>query len=53
MDLFSQRKDQTGDSSKSRQIELAQIYEDELKKNPQVWEFFIELSPSYKRDSIW
>ena len=53
MDLFSQRKDQTGYSSKSRQIELAQIYEDELKKNPQVWEFFTELSPSYKRDSIW
>ncbi|WP_254907557.1 YdeI/OmpD-associated family protein [Candidatus Enterococcus lemimoniae] len=28
-------------------------YEDEIRKNPTSWEFFNQLSLSYKRDSIW
>lgn len=51
--VFNQRKDITGYSSSSRQAKLTQTYESQIKKNTRAWEFFKQLSPSYKRDSIW
>ncbi|MET3561347.1 uncharacterized protein YdeI (YjbR/CyaY-like superfamily) [Enterococcus rotai] len=51
--VFNQRKDQTGYSLVHRNVSLMKEYEDEIRKNPTSWEFFNQLSPSYKRDSIW
>lgn len=51
--VFNQRKDQTGYSSASRNGTLPKKYEDEIRKNPSSWEFFNQLPPSYKRDSVW
>lgn len=51
--LFNQRKDQTGYSSASRNVDLKKEYEDDIKKNSSAWAFFNQLPASYKRDSIW
>ncbi|ALS01781.1 bacteriocin-protection protein [Enterococcus silesiacus] len=51
--VFNQRKDQTGYSLGHRNATLTKEYEDEIRKNPSAWKFFNQLSPSYKRDSIW
>ncbi|MGX7420236.1 YdeI/OmpD-associated family protein [Carnobacterium gallinarum] len=51
--IFNQRKDQTGYSSVHRNVTLIKEYEDKIRKNPSAWEFFNQLPPSYKRDSIW
>lgn len=51
--VFNQRKDQTGYSSFSRNVELIKEYQEEIRKNPDSWEFFKQLPPAYKRDSIW
>ncbi len=51
--LFNQRKDKTGYSSVSRNVELIEAYEDEIKQNVNAWQFFNQLPASYKRDSIW
>lgn len=51
--LYHQRKDQEGYSAVSRNVELIKEYEDEIQNNLKAWEFFKQLSASYKRDSIW
>ncbi|MEG0550299.1 MAG: YdeI/OmpD-associated family protein [Vagococcus sp.] len=51
--LYHQRKDQEGYSAVSKNVELIKEYEDEIKNNLKAWEFFEQLSASYKRDSIW
>lgn len=51
--LFNQRKDQTGYSSVDRNVALTESYLEEIKKKPASWEFYNQLPPSYKRDSIW
>lgn len=51
--VFNQRNDQTGYSSVQRNVTLIKEYEDEIRKNPSSWEFFNQLPPSYRRDSIW
>ena len=53
LNVFNQRNDKTGYSSTNRHATLTKAYEDEIKKNPRSWEFFNQLPPSYKRDSIW
>ena len=53
MAVFNQRKDEIGYSSVHRNVTLMKEYEDEIRKNSSSWEFFNQLSPSYKRDSIW
>ncbi|WP_236658784.1 YdeI/OmpD-associated family protein [Carnobacterium maltaromaticum] len=53
MAVFNQRKDEIGYSSVHRNVTLVKEYEDEIRKNSGSWEFFNQLSPSYKRDSIW
>lgn len=51
--VFNQRKDPVGYSSISRNVELIKEYEEKIKENQQSWDFFNQLPPSYKRDSIW
>ena len=51
--VFNQRQDQTGYSSVSKNVELIKEYEERIRKNPRSWEFFNQLPPSYKRESIW
>lgn len=51
--VFNQRNDQTGYSSVHRNVTLTKEYEDEIRKHPSSWEFFNQLPPSYRRDSIW
>ena len=51
--LFNQRKDKTGYSALSRDVQLKKEYETKIQNNLSAWKFFNELSPSYKRDSIW
>ncbi|MDR2278150.1 MAG: YdeI/OmpD-associated family protein [Vagococcus sp.] len=51
--LYNQRKDQTGYSALSREVELKEKYLEEIKKHPKAWGFFQQLPSSYKRDSIW
>ena len=53
LELFNNRKHKEGYSAQSRNIELDKAYEKELKANKKAWEFFNNLAPSYKRDSIW
>ena len=51
--FFNQRKDKTGYSALSRDVQLKKEYETKIQNNLSAWKFFNELSPSYKRDSIW
>ncbi|MGX7025929.1 YdeI/OmpD-associated family protein [Vagococcus hydrophili] len=51
--VFNQRKDQTGYSAVSRNVELSKEYEALIRQNSSAWEFFNQLPASYKRDSIW
>ncbi|MDN3680892.1 YdeI/OmpD-associated family protein [Vibrio tapetis subsp. quintayensis] len=51
--LFNSRSDDLGYSSEQRNIVLAKEYENQIKANDKAWQFFIQLAPSYKRDSIW
>jgi len=51
--LFNNRSDVQGYSSEQRNVQLAREYEDKIKENQSAWFFFINLAPSYKRDSIW
>lgn len=39
--------------SEDRNIPLASTYEETIKANQPAWQFFSNLAPSYKRDSIW
>ena len=51
--VFNNRTDAQGYSSEQRNVELAKEYEEQIKANQTAWLFFTNLSPSYKRDSIW
>lgn len=51
--LFKNRSDKEGYSSDKRNTELDKAYEKQVKANEQAWEYFSNLAPSYKRDSIW
>ena len=51
--LFHNRGDVQGYSVEDRKVPLAPAYEAQLKANPSAWDFFSNLAPSYKRDSIW
>ncbi|MEK3752498.1 YdeI/OmpD-associated family protein [Paenibacillus sp. FSL E2-8871] len=53
MHVFNNRTDAQGYSSEQRNVELAKEYEEQIKANQTAWLFFTNLSPSYKRDSIW
>ena len=53
MHVFNNRVDQQGYSSEDRNIPLASTYEETIKANQPAWQFFSNLAPSYKRDSIW
>jgi len=53
MKLFDERSDKKGYSSEDRVVPLASEYEEQIKANTLAWQFFINLAPSYKRDSIW
>ena len=53
MHLFNNRSDVQGYSSKQRDVQLANHYEEKIKANPPAWLFFANLAPSYKRESIW
>lgn len=53
LELFEKRTDKEGYSSEDRNVPLAKEYEKQIKANKPAWEFFNNLAPSYKRDSIW
>jgi uncharacterized protein YdeI (YjbR/CyaY-like superfamily) len=53
MYLFNNRADVQGYSSEQRNVKLTKEYEKQIKVNQSAWLFFINLAPSYKRDSIW
>ncbi|RKF20050.1 bacteriocin-protection protein [Alginatibacterium sediminis] len=53
MRLFNNRRDAKGYSSEDRNIALTSEFEALLQLNKPAWKFFINLAPSYKRDSIW
>ncbi|WP_085296791.1 YdeI/OmpD-associated family protein [Cognaticolwellia mytili] len=51
--VFNNRSDEKGYSSEDRKVPLASEYEAQIKVNQSAWQFFTNLAPSYKRDSIW
>ncbi|MDO7085672.1 YdeI/OmpD-associated family protein [Pseudocolwellia sp. AS88] len=51
--VFNKRSDKKGYSSQDRNVPLATEYEEILQANNKAWNFFNNLAPSYKRDSIW
>lgn len=53
LELFNKRNDVKGYSSTQRNIILDKKYENQIRANKQAWNFFSNLAPSYKRDSIW
>ncbi len=53
MHVFNNRTDTQGYSSEQRNVPLAREYEKQIKENQLAWQFFTNLAPSYKRDSIW
>jgi len=53
MHVFNERADEQGYSSKDRIVPLASEYEAKIRVNQPAWQFFTDLAPSYKRDSIW
>lgn len=53
MHVFNLRSDDKGYSSNDREVPLAREYEQQIKANISAWQFFTQLAPSYKRDSIW
>lgn len=53
MHVFNNRTDEQGYSSEQRIVPLACEYEEQIKANQPAWQFFTNLAPSYKRDSIW
>ena len=53
MHVFNNRSDAQGYSSEQRSVQLASEYEKQIKANQPAWQFFTNLAPSYKRDSIW
>lgn len=53
MHVFNNRTNAEGYSSEQRNVQLASEYEGQIKANEPAWQFFTNLAPSYKRDSIW
>lgn len=53
MHVYNNRSDKQGYSSDSRIVPLDSKYEEQIKANQAAWQFFSNLAPSYKRDSIW
>jgi uncharacterized protein YdeI (YjbR/CyaY-like superfamily) len=53
MHLFNNRTDEQGYSSEQRNVQLASEYEEKIKVNQSAWQFFTQLAPSYKRESVW
>lgn len=53
MHVFNSRADTHGYSAKHRDVQLAREYENLFEANQPAWQFFSDLAPSYKRDSIW
>ncbi|WP_057463964.1 YdeI/OmpD-associated family protein [Pseudovibrio sp. POLY-S9] len=53
MEVFNNRSDAQGYTSKDRSVPLTKAYEDQIKANQPAWSFLTSLAPSYKRDSIW
>ena len=53
MHVFNNRSNRQGYSSEDRNVQLASVYEEQIKAKKPAWLFFTNLAPSYKRDSIW
>lgn len=53
VNIFNNRTNPKGYSSEQRNVPLAKEYEEQIKANEPAWQFFTNLAPSYKRDSIW
>jgi uncharacterized protein YdeI (YjbR/CyaY-like superfamily) len=53
LELFKKRKDKEWYSSQNRNINLSNYFVNEFKKSTIARNFFSNLAPSYKRDSIW
>lgn len=51
--LFNIRSDAQGYTSEDRNVPLAVEYEEQIRASPKAWEFFCNLAPSYKRESVW
>ncbi len=51
--LFESRSDTKGYTAESRNVPLDAGYEQRIRENEAAWQFFSNLAPSYKRDSIW
>ncbi|BCE03438.1 YdeI/OmpD-associated family protein [Marinicellulosiphila megalodicopiae] len=51
--VYNKRSDKQGYTSQDRNVQLSTEYESKIKSNLSAWEFFTQLAPSYKRDSIW
>ncbi|MFD2205484.1 YdeI/OmpD-associated family protein [Kiloniella antarctica] len=53
MYAFNNRTDAEGYSAEQRNVQLTRKYEEKIKANQPAWLFLTNLTPSYKRDSIW
>ena len=53
MHVFNKRTDEHGYSSEDRIVPFSSEYEEQIKANQLALQFFTNLAPSYKRDSIW
>ncbi len=53
MHVFNKRTDEQGYSAAHRNASLTSEYEEQIKANQTAWQFFTNLAPSYKRNSIW
>ncbi|MFC1233811.1 YdeI family protein [Vibrio sp. F74] len=53
INIFNNRTDREGYSSEQRNVPLGKEYEGQIRRNEPAWLFFVNLAPSYKRDSIW
>lgn len=51
--FFNSRSDERGYSVSHRNATLPADYKNLIKANQNAWEYFSDLAPSYKRDSIW
>ena len=53
MYVYDNRSDRKGYTSEDRNMPLSEAFEAQVRANQQAWQFFSNLAPSYKRDSIW
>lgn len=53
LELFNNRNDAGGYSSKTRSVELDPVYESRFKEHQAAWDRFMTFAWSYRRDSVW